>query len=325
MLSHMSNPPLTTPTGGSAQAVKERLARLEKDLIRQRRRLDATTGLTAIVGILALVAVAGYSAYGYYAISEDMQPQKRVDAGTDMIDQNLPDLRRRLEGEIVQSAPEWAGTLSKEALGYLPVGRKRCEEMVLENLDDALAQTREKTNEQFRTYITNNKDHLKKQLEELSKSPDLADTTFADLQADLEKDLGVNFQTDAAALLKELRNANHSFKKLRDGKDLNEGQQLERRLWTLARAIVNHETLDLSTTGLPEIGASSTTRPVGIKNPAGVKPTRKSPLPAALDDDNKGSPAPDKNKEPGKDSEKKKDAGSNSEKKNDAATDADKK
>ena len=121
-------------------------------------------------------------------------------------------------------------------------------------------------------------------------------------------------------MLRELTNANQSFKKLRDGKDLNEQQQLERRCWMLARAIVNHEKLDLSTTGLPEVGAS-TTKPVYIKNPAsGAKPTRKPPL-----IDEKGSSAPDKNKQAGKDSEKKKDTSTTEEKKKDAAADADKK
>ncbi len=313
----MSTPSVTTPTDSSARALKERLARLEQDLIRQRQRVDRTTTLTTIVGILVLVAVSAYAYFGYKEISIF---DKIADLAAQTVDENLPQLRRRLESEIVQSAPEWANAMSKQALGYLPAGRKQCEKLVLENLDEGLAQTREKTNEQFRTYIANHKDHLKKQFEELSKSPDLAETTFADLQADLEKDLGISFQADAAALLRELTAANQSFKKLRDGKDLNEQQQVERRCWMLARAIANHEKLDLSTTGLPEVGAS-TTKPVSIKNPAsGAKPTRKPPLV-----DEKGPLAPDKNKQADKDSEKKKDAGSNSEKKNDAATDADKK
>jgi hypothetical protein len=315
----MANPSLTTPAGGSAQSIKERLARLEQDLIRQRQRVDRTTGLTAFVGILVLVAVGGYMWYGYKEVSIFKDPNKIVDMAAQTVDENLPQLRRNLEGEIISSAPEWANALSKQALGYLPAGRQQFEKLVMENLDGALAETREKTNEQFRTYITNNKDHLKKQFEELAKSPDLADTTFADMQADLEKDLGVNFQADAAALLKELTAANQSFKKLRDGKNLNDQQQLERSCWMLARAIVNHETLDLSTTGLPEVSKASTTSPVSIKSPAEKgKPTKRSPVPASAEDDKK-----DKSKEAGKDSEKKDDK--DGDKKKETASDGAKK
>lgn len=320
----MANPSLTTPTGGSAQSIKERLARLEQDLIRQRQRVDATTWLTAIVGILVLVAVGGYMWYGYKEVSIFKDPNKIVDMAAQTVDENLPQLRRSLESEIVTSAPEWANALSKQALGYLPHGRQQFEKLVMENLDGALAQTREKTNEQFRAYITNNKDHLKKQFDELAKSPDLADTTFADMQADLEKDLGVNFQADAAALLKELTAANQSFKKLREGKNLNEQEQVERSCWMLARAIVNHETLDLSTTGLPEVSKASATNPVSIKSPAERgKPTKRSPLPAALEEEKKGTP--DKSKEAGKDSEKKIDAAKDGDKKKETASDGAKK
>src|SRR5437588_201904 len=148
----MANPSQTTPAGGSAQSIKERLARLEQDLIRQRQRVDTTTGLTAIVGILILVAVCGYMWYGYNQISIFKDPNKIADMAAQTVDENLPQLRRNLESEIVSSAPEWAGALSKQALGYLPAGRQQFEKLVMENLDDALAQTREKTNEQFRSY-----------------------------------------------------------------------------------------------------------------------------------------------------------------------------
>jgi hypothetical protein len=212
-----------------------------------------------------------------------------------------------LETDITQNAPEWASALSKEALGYLPAGRKQFEKLVLENLDDALAQTRERTNEQFRTFITSHKDHLKKQFDELVKSPDLAENTFADLEKDLQDDLGVSFQTDAQALLRELTNANQSFKKLREGKNLNEQEQLERRCWMLARGIVKHETLDLGTTGLPEIGASSRDKPV-VRKPAGSPPTKRSPIPTKFEEEDKKAATPDKKKDAAPDSEKKKDA-----------------
>src|SRR4029077_8978051 len=131
---------------------------------------------------------------------------------------------------------------------------------------------------------------------------------------------GVDFKADSAALLRELKNANQSFKKLRDGKNLNEQQQLERRCWMLARAIVNHETLDLSTTGLPEVSKASTTNPVSIKSPAERgKPTKRSPVPATAEEDKKG----DKTKETGKDSEKKNDK--DADKKKETASDGAKK
>jgi len=317
----MATPSPATPSDSSAQAVKERLARLEQELIRQRRRVDATTTLTTLVGIVVLLAIGIYAYIGYNQVKIFSDPEKMADMAAQTIDDNLPQLRRRLESEINESAPKWADGLSKQALGYLPAGRQQFEKLVMENLDDGLAQTREKTNEQFRTFIGNNREHLKKQLEELSKNSDLADTTFADLQADLEKDLGVNFQADSAALLRQLTAANQSFKKLRDGKNLNEQEQLERRCWMLARSIVNHETLDLSTTGLPEVSKASTTKPVAIKKPSDTpKSTRKPPA----EEGAKGT-ATDKNKEAGKDSDKKKEAGSNSEKKNDTAVDAQKK
>jgi hypothetical protein len=319
----MSPHPVTTASDSSGRILKERLDRLERDLIRQRQRVDSTTTLTTIIGIIALVAVAGYAYYGYREISTLTNPETMVNAATQMIDDNLPQLRRRLEAEIIQSAPQWAGTLSKEALGQIPAGRKHLEKLVLENLDEGLAATRSETNQQFHNYITKNKEHLTKQLEELAKSPDLTESTFADLQSDLEKDLGVNFQADAAALLKELTMRNQNFKNLREGKNLNDEQQVERRFWMLARRIVSTETLDLSTTGLPEIGTSST-EPVSIKKSAGSKPAKRL-LPDAVEDEKKGSPAPDKKKEVAPDSDKKKDASTNSDKKKDAAADSEKK
>ena len=88
----------------------------------------------------------------------------------------------------------------------------------------------------------------------------------------------------------------------------------------LARTIVNHEALDLSTTGLPEVSKASTTSPVSIKNPAS-KPTKRSPLPAALEEDKKS----DKTKEAGKDSDKKNDEAKDGDKKKETASDGAKK
>jgi hypothetical protein len=310
--------PVTTPGDSSARALKERLERVEQDLIRQRKRVDASTTLTTIIGLIALIAVAVYAYIGYKGISETIEPTRLVDFAQNIVDDNLPQVRGKLESEIIQSAPDWASTLSKQALGYLPVGRKELERRALENIDDALAQTRSITNEQFRAFLDKNKDHLTKQFEELAKSPDLAESSLVELQSDLEKDLGVNFQADATALLKETTNINNAFKKIREGKNLNEQQQLERQVCMYFRSL-RHEGLDLSTTGLPEISATSATeKPVVLKKSDG-KPTKRSPVPGDLEEGKKDSPAGDKKNGAAPDAGKKKEAAPEADKKKDAS------
>src|SRR5437762_2202821 len=119
----MTSNPMIAPGGAGTRSLKERLQRLEQDLIRQRKRTDATTTLTAIIGIVALVAVAGYSYYGYTQISWAAKPERVVELGGQMLDDNMPKLRQQLETEIKKSAPQWAAALSKEAFDQLPVAR----------------------------------------------------------------------------------------------------------------------------------------------------------------------------------------------------------
>ncbi len=48
----MSTNPMPTSGDSSAHAMKERLSRLEQELTRQRKRVDGSTTLTAVVGII---------------------------------------------------------------------------------------------------------------------------------------------------------------------------------------------------------------------------------------------------------------------------------
>lgn len=321
----MSTNPLPASGGSSAQAMKERLHRLEQELTRQGKRVNGSTTMTAIVGIIALIAVAVYSYIGYTGISDAIKPEKVVSLVEVTLDDNLPQLRSKLETEIVQSAPQWANTLSKEALGALPVARKRLEKVATEYAEEALQESRSMTDKHFQAFYKSHHDDLQKKFDELAKSPDLAENSIADLQADLEKDLQIDLKADANLLLKEITQRNQNFKRLLDGKDLNAEAQIERRAWMLVRAL-RRETLDLTSTGLPDISANGQPeRSVGQKPVAsdgrGSKPANKAPIPAAREDYKKGAakPEPKKDSAPdaGKkdadkkkeDSEKKKDAG----------------
>jgi len=316
----MSTNPLPA-SGDSPQAMKERLSRLEQDLNRQRQRVDGSTTLTAIVGIIALIAVAGYSYYGYTAISDAVKPDKVVSLAEVTLDDQLPQLRRRLESEIVQSAPEWANTLSQEALGSLPVARKRLEKVATDYAEDALQETRAITDKRFREFYKTHHDDLQKKFDELAKSPNLAETSIADIQADLEKDLQVDLKADATVLLKEITSRNQNFKQLRDGKNLTPEAQIERKAWMLVKAL-GKEGLDLNSTGLPDISANGggiikTGSPKPITSDGRTaKPSKKPPIAAGQEDNKKDATkseqkkdsTPDAGKKDEKKDDKKKDA-----------------
>jgi hypothetical protein len=318
----------------SAHALKERLARLEQDLIRQRKRVDGSTTLTTIVGIIALLAIGGFFYYGYKEVSIFKDPNKIVDYGQALLDDNIPQLRARLEGEITKSAPEWAATLSKEALGSLPVARRRLEKIALDYTDEALKESRRVTAEKFQDYFKSHHKELEKAFEELAKSPNLAENSLLDLQVGLEKDLKVDMKADAEVLLRELTKANRIFKRMKEGRELNQEDQIGRQAWMLARAISQHDRLDLGSTGLPDISANGkpdrTAGKIAPISASEVKPPKKPPLGGKIGAEQKDAPKSDSKKDQppddGKkevekkkdDSDKKKDA--DSDKKKDTST-----
>src|SRR5262249_38505505 len=78
---HMPSNPLTTSSDPAARSLSERLQRLEQDLNRQRQRVNASTTLTVIIGLIALIAVGAYSYIGYREISWAVQPENVVSTG----------------------------------------------------------------------------------------------------------------------------------------------------------------------------------------------------------------------------------------------------
>ena len=293
-------------------SIRERLQRLEQDLIQQRKRTDATTTLTAIVGIIALVAVAIYSYIGYREISWAAEPERVVQLGETMLDDNIPKLRRQLEDEIKKSAPEWAATLSKEAFEQLPVGRKHLEKLTVQYMDESLNETTSMTDEQFRKFLDNNKADLQKKFDELSKNEFLAEASLADIEQELNKEFQTNLKAESDRLLKNLTSFGTAFHKVREGKDLNEEQKLWRESVMIARRL-RTQPIDFTNTGIPAANSSDVIRTSSTPGKGGVT------KPGATDD--QGDVARPGKKKP-KDADKK-DAAPNGDKKTDA--DAEKK
>src|SRR6266849_4904796 len=234
---------------GDTRSLKERLQRLEQDLIRQRKRTDATTTLTAIVGVLILIAVGWYFWYGYTEIKGAIEPAGVVELVGQKLDDNIPVVRRQLEDEIKKSAPQWAATLSKEALEQLPVAREQLKRLTTQYLDENLQNTQSMTEEQFRSFLTKNKADLQKKFDELEKNEFLAEASLADVEQELNKEFQTNLKAESDRLLRDLTSFNTAFKKVREGKDLNEEQKLWRQSVMIARKL-RTQPVDLTNVGI---------------------------------------------------------------------------
>jgi hypothetical protein len=309
----MTSNPMTAP--GDSRSLKERLQRLEQDLIRQRQRTNATTTLTAIVGIIVLIAVGIYFGIGYTQIKWAIEPDRVVETLGQKLDDNIPVVRKQLEDEIKKSAPQWAATLSKEALGQLPVARQQLERLTTQYLDENLQNTQSMTEEHFRSFLTKNKADLQKKFDELEKNEFLAEASLADVEQELNKEFQTNLKAESDRLLRDLTSFNTAFKKVREGKDLNEEQKLWRQSVMIARSL-RTQPIDFSNTGIPAANSSGVIR---TSSPAGKGSLAK---PGARDDQEDVA-APGKKKSKAADT--KKDAAPNGDKKKDTDADADKK
>src|SRR5262249_61352557 len=93
--------------GTPPPSIKDRLDYVHRELARQRRRTQAATVLTVLVGLLILAALCGYFVYGYTKINEVAKPETLLDWAEVEVNQRLPEGRQMLEKQIIESSPDW--------------------------------------------------------------------------------------------------------------------------------------------------------------------------------------------------------------------------
>jgi hypothetical protein len=281
----MSTTPQPPAGGTAATTVKDRLERLQRELADERARTQRSSILTLIVGVLALLLLGGYFAYGYSEIKKLANSDDLIGFAEIEIERRLPEGRRLLEKQLVDNAPEWADRLSKQALENMPTAREKCEEYALEQYEVSMKEVANLTDEQFRTYLRANRPMIEKHFKELGDKPTLAESSVEELQKSLEDQLQTNMKSSAKDLLDTLLAANAKLKRLQANKDLTKEEENERRVIMLARRI-QLENLDPNALGKSEIPTAKQ----GTKPPdkRGTLPKPGTPGDAAKDK----SPAP---------------------------------
>jgi hypothetical protein len=235
----MSVAPQSTTKNLSA---KERLEHAQRELAQVRARINRSSILTAIVGAVALALLAGYFYYGSLLWAEVSNPDKLVNLAQTMFDDSIPDASKILEKEVVKSSPKWAEGLSKQLLASVPDGRKQLEKLVIDQLDQSIQEADLVTEKEFTSFLRKNRTVMDERFKELGKNPKLAEQSVAELVSLLEEDAQLDLKTDATHLLKTLKFLVKNGREISTGRDLDEGQRLERRAWMLGRALFLEET-----------------------------------------------------------------------------------
>ena len=262
--------------------------RLEKQkaiLAREAASLRRGNFLTLLIGVLALGALAFYFYWGYSQFSEVMEHEKLADFVVIQIDDRIPELRKSLEEETKKAAPNWAGSLSKQLQDNVPNARKKLEDYVVDKVKTTLNDGTVLTEQQFTKFLKDNRETIRKDIQELAKNPTLSTEAVAELEKILEAQLNADLKTNAKELLAILGALNVKLTKLAKNAKLDKTELIERRLAMIARRLQS-EQVSTSTPAIdaaPAAGASI--RKAGPKiDPALVKKAQESNAEAAKAD-----------------------------------------
>jgi hypothetical protein len=254
---------MSTSTYPTSAPLEKQLDTLRQELAAERASTDRATFLTTVVGVIVLLLVSGFFFYGYREIARATEPQQLVDAAEGLLDQQLPEVRTSLERKITDSAPQWAVSLSRQALAALPDVRKQAETLVLDQLTSQLNEADLMTDEHFRTFLKENRPLIEARLKELADHPKLAEESTKELEEAIDRHFQSDMKQQAKALFKGMASLTQRMKWLYADKNLTPEGQAERRVVLLARRL-QKEQVDPALTG--ELPAPET--PVRPKPPA---------------------------------------------------------
>jgi hypothetical protein len=188
-----------------------------------------------------------------------------------------------VEDEVTRSAPVWAASLSKQAQEAVPQGRQKLEEYVLTQVNDTLDKSLFVSDEQFKTFIKNNRNTLEASMKELATSEQLAGATMGELEKSLETQLKGDLESHAKDLFATIKMINERIGKLKQGVNLNTRDQMFRRLLMIGRRLYLNAGLGQSLGSAAGAPASAVVGPVdtpapapaGSEGPAALEPSKK--------------------------------------------------
>ena len=234
----------------SSQTLIDRSEAAQKELKKLRRRFQLGSWITGIVGAVIIVVLAGYFCYGYIKISELKDPELIVALVGQLVDDQIPQVRRRLESEVDNNAAVWAQQASEEVLKVAPTLRKEIEELAIEQADKAIDQLNVMGEKEFQRLLDENRDTVKQALQDLEDNNEISEGVLLLLEENLAKELQMDVEALAQTPLVIVSDLNKSGKSLLKGENLSEEQEHERRVLMVVRRLQNVQFPNLKLEGI---------------------------------------------------------------------------
>jgi hypothetical protein len=220
--------------GGSAG---DRISAAFRALADSRTSLERGTTITGFVGVVIIVALGGWLAYGYITVKPLLEPKGLVAYADTMLMENLTPARVALEREIKKEAPTWAKDSSTRLLEAIPKAREWAEDAILARLDETIEHGRSITRDSLRTFVRDNRKSLQEAFTDLAKNPKQAEKALADMQSLFERNFGKSMKDDSEELLATFRHVNLRLERLTSQRRLTDEESVERQILRIARRL----------------------------------------------------------------------------------------
>jgi hypothetical protein len=119
----------------------------------------------------------------------------------------------------------------------LPELRGKLEEHVQLQVDEMAESAMAISEVQFRKFLRDNRESLRKSFEELAANPQLTDESLQLIEEMVDREFQFNMREGADDLFAILNLMTAKLTRLKSGKDLDEQERLERRVLMLARRL----------------------------------------------------------------------------------------
>ncbi|MCH2180437.1 MAG: hypothetical protein MK108_00390 [Mariniblastus sp.] len=209
---------------------------LAAELSKKRQSIQRGMNLTLVMGVVALLALTTYFAYGYYQFKEVTRSTTIVNFAKAEFDRNLDELKQVAETEIVESAPIWAAQASQELVEQLPAGRQRLEHWLKDAIDQQLIDARAITSSKFDEILQANRPDLERAIRSMT-SEGGSDQFVDQFLPLLEREAGVDMRQGAMQALGTFADINNQLDRLATNQDLNETEQQMRYVLGLIKTV----------------------------------------------------------------------------------------